>query len=66
MTGEYLAPGAGCPTRDRCIEGPSMASTLRAEVRHAELRLERARDDLRRWLLSHGEDITTQPRKAEQ
>jgi hypothetical protein len=32
-----------------------MEQTLRAEVRHAQERLDLATDQLRRWLLSHGE-----------
>lgn len=42
------------PARGRG-EGPDMESTLRAEVRHAQERLDLATDQLRRWLLSHGE-----------
>ena len=43
------------PTRDRPEPGPDMASTLKAEVKHCEQRLELARDQLRRWLLSNPE-----------
>ncbi len=37
---------------------PPMAATLRAEVRHAEQRLELAQKLLREWLLSHPEEAT--------
>ncbi len=40
-----------------------VGETLRMEVQRCEERLDAARDDLRRWLLSHGED-STPPRKA--
>lgn len=46
------------PARGRPAGGPSMGDTLRREVRLAERRLELAQDQLRRWLLSHGNDET--------
>lgn len=46
------------PSRGRAEGGPSLLSTLRAEVQHAEARLATAQDQLRRWLLSHGSDET--------
>lgn len=48
------------PAKDRPAGAPvkSMVDTLRAEVEHAESRLETAREQLRRWLLSHGSDET--------
>jgi hypothetical protein len=43
------------PSRGRPTPGPDMEQTLRAEVRHAQERLDLATDQLRRWLLSHPE-----------
>jgi hypothetical protein len=43
---------------------PPMAATLRAEVRHAEARLELAQKLLREWLLSHPEEGDGQPKPS--
>ena len=44
------------PTNGRSPHGPTLESTLRAEVSHCTERLAAAQRDLRNYLLSHGAD----------
>ncbi len=44
------------PARGRPEPPPPMLQTLRRELEIAERRADLARDMLRRWLLSHGEE----------